>query len=677
MEGINAQPSMQPTRIYRPTIWSLRALLSGLIAALIIYALLASGACVVPVAVRVNANGTFSPSTINIKAGQSIEWSGLGKTDSIVQIGNLSQFPDSDPCGFADNDLDHAFAASDENEFTGPTRKAVSGIFALGPEGSGFVQKPSTESCNCESEDQACVPTQVDALDGNSYKLCPGEGATMGTLDSTWTNPDLTGVIIRIYWSDIQIDNQGVIEFHWDDLDREMNKAVANGKLFTLDVRAGKAGTPSWIFTDYQGSAPAGPVTPIQLKDWADGAPPEKNCGFDFKLGSPMHTAYRDLYVAMLNGLAAHVATDSRWFQALAHVKVSGANLISSEARLPKRCYDGDGDGILDTIGHDECLCNPKIWANEGNYTPAGLYEYYRVIGNTIYNAFFQRKSLGFQLIQAGFPRVESATNFEGDSLRDQDGNDLLSPPGVTADDPGGTIQTETILQEGRDGRFVDPFGAGSDATAGMLFVPQHSGLAALPNDADASQTCSQAVPVDPGTQKAVFPIVTGTTADRKTDGCPNRWAVEEGTIYSHIMGFQTQNPDKLEGIPGVESALWNLTINSNGVFIELYEEPLWEILQTCGTGSTAAVLDAHRLTLVSNPAPYSKNLFTWTEELHARRKALVDPANPNTQNPFPTFYTHTFSKVLTAPETYYYINPAKCGSTSDPARVGQITVNP
>ena len=124
-------------------------------------------------------------------------------------------------------------------------RKGVSGIFALGPNEPGFVQKLSTETCTCETLDEPCVPLQGQLAGWNSYKLCPKEGAILGTLDTTWTNPDITGVIIRINWSDIQIDNQGVIEFRWDDLDREMNKAVANGKLFTLDVRAGKGGTPT------------------------------------------------------------------------------------------------------------------------------------------------------------------------------------------------------------------------------------------------------------------------------------------------------------------------------------------------------------------------------------------------------------------------------------------------
>ena len=369
-----------------------------------------------------------------------------------------------------------------------------------------------------------------------------------------------------------------------------MNQAVTHAKLFTLDIKAGNDGTPLWIFTNYAGLAGPGPVVPITLKDWGSGPTPEhNNCGYaDHPLGSPTDINYRNLYVAMINALAAHVAGDSRWFQALAHVKVSGANFLSSEARLPKRCFDGDGidrdgdgipdgDGTLDTIGRDPCICNPQVWANAG-YTPAGLHVYYRVVENTIYNAFYKRKSMGYQLIQDGFPKVASATNFEGDSLFDKDGIPLLPDPlnpllpgGNTGDDLNGTIQTEDNLQEGRDGRFVDPLGAASDPLAGKLFVPQHSGIGRLPED-DGLPACSQAqhrvLPlVDPVSMKASFPITSGTHGDPDT-GCPNKWAVNEGTLHDQIMGFQTNNEKEVAAPADVESALWNLTINSNDVFI-------------------------------------------------------------------------------------------------------------
>jgi plastocyanin len=649
---------------------------------LLLAAFLALAGCSQPPAasITVNADGTFSPSSVTIQAGEKIQWTTMSATDAIVQIADPALFPSSDPCGIADSDLDHAFAAHDANEFTGPSRQGVSGIFVLGQNGPGLVQRLASESCACESAPVPCTPTEVAALDGNTYKLCPGEGAVSQMLDATWDNPDVTGVILRLNWSDIQVDNNGTIEFFWDDIDREMDRAVASGKLFTLDVRAAKEGTPTWIFTDYAGPAGPGPVAPLTFKDWgSEPTPPPNSCGFDLTIGSPMDPAYRDLYIAMIEALADHVASDARWFQALAHVKVSGANFLSSEARLPNRCYDGDGDGVLDTMIRlngrpDPCLCNSKIWADAG-YTPAGLYAYYRSVENAIYNAFHQRKSLGYQLIQAGFPRVESPTNFEGDSLQDQRGIDLLSPPGVTSDDISGVTQTVNVLAEADDGRFVDPSGALTDRIAAKIFVPQHSGIGRLPED-DGRPACSQAVAVDAATQEALFPIAIGTNAGGGP-GCPNRWAVEQGTIFEQITGFQTQNPAGVGSPADVESALWNLTINSNGVFLELYEQLVWQIGHTLGTGPTAAVLDPNRTTFVGNPAPYSKNLHTWTQELHARRQALVDRTNPHLRDPFPGFYQHTFTRQVAVPETYYYINPSKCALTTDPARVGQITVNP
>jgi plastocyanin len=660
---------------------------TGIIAALSSLLLATSACAPSPAAsITVNPDGTFTPNQVAIQAGESVQWTNLSRTDAIVQIADPSLFPNSDPCGVLDDELDHVFDGNDPNEFTGPRREAVSGIFALSQNEAGFVQRPSTETCACETAREPCTPRQVNSLDGNSYKLCPGEGAPFEVLDATWSNPDLTGVILRLNWSDIQVvdDLTGEIEFHWDDLDREMNRAVESGKLFTLDVRAGKGGTPDWIFDTYEGPAGPGPVSPLGFKDWgSERAPPGNDCGFTMVLGSPVDPSYRELYTAMLDALAAHVASDSRWFQALAHVKLSGANFISSEARLPNRCYDGDGDGVLDIITDprgqtDRCLCNSRTWAQaEPEYTPAGLYEYYRVVGNTVFNAFFQRKSLGYQLIQAGFPRVESATNFEGDALQDQNGNDLLSPPGVASDDINGFIQTETVLQEGREGRFVDPTGATTDPVAARLFVPQHSGLGRLPED-DGRPGCNQAVSVGVATPPAaLFPIATNTPGDRVHDGCPNRWAVEEGTLFSQIMGFQTQNPETVTSPGDLESTLWNLTINSNGVFLEIYEQVAWEVLHTRGSGETAAVLDANRVNLMGNPAPYSKNLFTWTEELHGRRKDLADPSNAHLRDPFPGFHQHTFSNASAAPVTYYFVNPSTCGQTHDPARVGQITVTP
>ena len=118
------------------------------------------------VTVTVNDNGTFTPNEVNIKQGDTIKWVNLTRTDSIVQIGGPKlTLPISDPCGIKDNNRDHAFAATDSNEFTGPTRKGVSGIFVLGPTKPGFVQKLATEFCNCASKAQEEV---TDACSGET-----------------------------------------------------------------------------------------------------------------------------------------------------------------------------------------------------------------------------------------------------------------------------------------------------------------------------------------------------------------------------------------------------------------------------------------------------------------------------------------------------------------------------
>jgi hypothetical protein len=660
--------------------------------------------------VAVNSDGTFNPATVSIKSGEAVAWTGLTRTDSIVEIADPNG---ADPCAMDNAALPHQYNGDDPNEFSGPQRQAVSGIFALGPNEGGFVQKPLTDACLCERpalpDRLECavnppplseinkLDTVVSILDGNSYKLCPEEAAPHQALDMTWANPDITGVTVRLNWDSIQVDDHGTIEFYWDDLDREMNAAVLHGKPFVLDIRAGM-NTPDWVFTDH---SPPGPVTPVaNLKDWSgnDSAAPTTNCGYpDIKIGSPADPVYRDLYVAMIGEVAKHISSDSRWFQALAHVKVSGANFVTSEARLPNRCNDEedidgdhkpDGNGTLDNIGADRCVCNTKLWADAG-YTPAGLYEFYRVVGNEIYRDFFKRKSLGYQLIQDGFPRTIGPHNFMGDTLVDQDGIPMVSPSATPAptkdDDLRAFTQTETVLQEGREGRFTDPFGGARDEVEGKLFIPQHSGLRRLPED-DLFAACSQHLIVD-ALGNVNFPILPGTPGDVDNDrdgdgdldtGCPNRWAVDEGTVHSQVMGFQTNNAKTVNKPADVESTLWNLTINSNGVFIELYEERLWEINHQFGTGSTAPVLDPGRTALLPpNPAPFSKNLFSWGEILHGRRKILTDLNNPHLADPFPEIYVFAFPKPVPAAETHFYVNPSKCSLTASADRVGKIIISP
>ncbi len=535
--------------------------------------------------VTVQADGTFLPKYLTIAKGDTVEWRRLGRTDAVARLSTTgltsggapyaasidttavcSDYHPDDPLYVSHsptNPYRQPYEGTNVNEPTGPGRRGVSGIWALGPEG-GEVSKlelPSAEadvihagllgsdSCTLLTDlthghdvaiaDDPTTPLLVEAWMTYSYadnmissgdtvatpvpnpvtdpagvqhRLCvafaaacdatythcvavepdPAKPATLppgtylnGLMTSTYDNPDVTGVVLRFNWKDLQYDNGGVVTERWQHLDRELDRAIAHGKLVTFDVRAGMFGTPDWIFSDYlrndpvsqddthaaswcaapgpcafaPGAAPpdAGQVQDLTFLDHYEETPPGDGCGSPVRIGAPGDVHYRALYKEFISRLAAHVATDSRWWQAVAHVKVSGANLRTSEAELPHHCDDdytntGDhqvdpkvpwlnptGDRVLDVFKTLDgtlhktvaCVCNPKVWFDTG-YVPQSLYDYYAEVEQQIVASFFGEKSLGYQLIQAGFPRANAdggTGSFDGDDLYQEALVDATAPP--------------------------------------------------------------------------------------------------------------------------------------------------------------------------------------------------------------------------------------------------------
>lgn len=877
-------------------------------------------------------DGTFLPKYIEIQKGDSIEWTGLGRTDAIARIAAGGAPVDPTDVCFATNATDPAhvnpyrlsFDPGRLNEFTGPERRGLSGIWALGPEGGAvsWIEIPSLEAeaitpgitaadgCGALDHPENDLALHEDPLDpllvtrvikhrhvlaelnsgetgsidgtatdtgGAAHLLCEAEtrecdaaghgcekidpdpavpetippGTTMnGLLASTYANQDVTGVVLRFNWKDLQYDANGTIQERWDHLDRELERAIAHGKLVTLDVRAGMFGTPGWIFDDHLDPASdhaaawctspgctfvsahpsAGLVDAIDFVDHYDEVPPGDGCGSPVRIGAPGDPHYRELYTDFIARLAAHVASDSRWFQAVAHVKVSGANLRTSEAELPHHCDDDytgtadhqiepksasyasvDGDRVLDVFKTldgavrrtAECQCNTQLWFEDG-YRPQQLYDYYADVENQIVESFFGRKSLGYQLLQDGFPRADAAGgSFFGDHLYREllepsselvnpDGSEVIVNAGYEHEDacavpsvdaagrpelfenrasggteycssdmatlpdgsedhvflgvtplapdptfpalaaypdasgdrfPASAEQAETILDEGGNGRFGDPTSPTSaDRVAGKLFIPQHSGLQPLAQervDLDyspfASDACLQqsatidslaaGLPVDIfGAYVADFPIPATAHASTlsQAKGCPNHWIVDQGkdqdsvtftisippappvqftiTFPPQLTGFQTSN--KVRDAAHVESALFNLTYNTSAVFIELYEDAIWRIGITRGTGKLAAPLDDATAPLRLGPNNvcdqygadptgdlcYTKNLWQWAEELH-RRRAIAATLWANLQglsypalvDPYATTYRVRFQNNSGSAKLFTYINPSRC----------------
>ncbi|MCB9684410.1 MAG: beta-galactosidase [Alphaproteobacteria bacterium] len=332
----------------------------------------------------------MDPPTLTVRPGTTVTWELPDRyRDSVVPLRDGA----ADVC--------RAFApwTGGPEDLTGPLPRNASGVFVL--DGSG--------------EDEEEVGSTVT--------------------DETWASPDNVGVSLRLEWDEVQPERG---RYDWSGLDRELDRAVANGKLFNVSIKAGYHGTPSWIFD-------AG-VERLVFRDHGTHGRDECACGAFMELGSPTDPRYRELYLEVLGALADHLRGNAAYYRSLAYIKPSGANLYSAEARLPKRCNCERScpnapcpvpPRFRDApnLGPDGRICNTEVWAKSG-YTPEGLYAFFadqeRVLAER-----FPDKDMNFMLIHSGFPLVESADRY----LRC--GQDPKTAP------IGATDQTKELLERG------------------------------------------------------------------------------------------------------------------------------------------------------------------------------------------------------------------------------------
>lgn len=351
------------------------------------------------VVIAVNADGTFTPAEVDVRPGTRVVWKLADRyRDSIVPVTG----PGCDAI---------APWTGGPEDFTGPMPRNPSGVFVLNQDGPGLV-----------------------AEGGRLVESGPIGAVT----DESWRSPDNVGAFLRLRWNWIQPSKEGA--YDWTILDREVSRAVANGKLFSVSVKAGDNGTPSWIF----GSG----VEKLTFREFGTHAGVDDcKCGSFMELGDPTDERYQELYFGMLEAMAAHLKTNAAWYRSLAYVKPSGANLTSAENRLPKRCScarecPGEPCKVprefkdAPNLGPDGRICNTKVWADAG-YTPEGLYRYYDRQFDGI-GRWFPEKDIAFLLIQDGFPQV-NGRNFR------QCGEAGKEAKGV----PQPTDQTREIVRRG------------------------------------------------------------------------------------------------------------------------------------------------------------------------------------------------------------------------------------
>ena len=537
-------------------------------------------------------------------------------------------------------------------------------------------------------------------------------------LQSTWDNPDVTGAVIRINWEDLYtmtlVGDMETYTKNWSKLDTELENAAKRGKLVLLELLAGD-GIPPWMFNDYvplvdataTGLA-AKSVIPIETSDFGTSSdtnmPTNRSCGYNKTMGSPADDAYKTALLTMLRDVAARIRGNARHYQALGSLKVTGLNFLTGEMRLPKRCLD-PREVNANGSSQSTCFCNTRIWATSlgtqvaayddpnladdvlpptvfgGGYTSEIAQNFINAVENTIYVELGRRKTMHYMLIQDGFPKVFDGDHYDMDSGAE--------PPNFGYVDATGRIpfdqQTVDALNGGQAGNFrkVNADGSpdlagGLDPDAPALFSPMHAALGPIPGGVNACVPTLPTSLVDGKTEAVVVdpadPIALTNFNDYSSGGCPNKWAAREG-FEGQVLGYQTQN--QLTGPDDLSSALWNATLNSNAVFVEVYEKVLWIAEQHRLAGN--AVLSTTSAGFADVPER-QKSLAAWTSELHKRRRTIADFAvhanNRHMKDPFPDRYSFTFKKNL-APgdlESHFFINPgARC--TAGTLSYGRIDV--
>jgi hypothetical protein len=674
------------------------------------------------------ASGAFNA---EVHAGDLIEFSHLSPNDNIIEVNEAVIDSDRLCSDEALGTGAHPVVAQsptpavlyDNNELSGPYHAYPAGIYVLSPTSSGCQPREGTWDCVWPNE-RRLIPSPLPIPGSLQHEyLCsvePNLNDWTGherqptqtnpdcvhgeAMESTWADPSVQGVFLRLDWNVLN-PHSGVYNF--GALRHELMKAVRYGKTVTLGIRVGGNSIPDWVFD------PTRPIHAqrVHLRDWGTGPDelPDGNCGTAYDVASPSDPVFQNAFIEMINELGRVVREDQRFFSVVAGIKVTGLGLQTLESRLPKRCNipvdfvnatTGATEALLismdspnlasatpDTdyekipIAHPElCICNPQVLQLAG-YTPTAVRDFYRMVETAIHDNFGFKHEV-FMEIQDGFPQIGDGGRFLGDHLV----GPYISPPphwmGPLAsaapfpspaaegtDIPASEQTTKELIADGRNGLY-----AGNDplvqSYTALGFGVENAALNWFLASWDPRQKCSQQADIATTGQfagSASFPIPgTATVDNTPKKHCPQFLAAREGINWGSFGGFQVL--DSLEGATEIDGALWNMTLNSNGLFFEDYEADQWLARKTSGGGPLA-------------PAPLvygtAKSLADWNDLLLQRAKVQSNATFPYLTNPFPKKYTVS---VLPAPGTTRYVfNSRACNAwyaARVPVRINRVHFN-
>lgn len=680
--------------------------------------------------------GALGDANITLRAGSTLTVLGLNPLDSVVEV-NSGSLTGAQLCSGADLPAGAARPVTlvapgastlyPTNEFSGPYRSYPAGIYVLSPlsEDCGLVEHSNGQCTAAAGEG----PVASQARPGGGTDALCSVSATAAAcvkgrvMDATWADPAVQGVFLRLSWNDLQPSGYG--QYDWTMLDRELGQALRHGKTVTLGIRVGGNSIPDWVFD--VGDPQLGKAQRIELRDWGTGSDdiPDGNCGPRYVVASPADAAFRSLFKKALGDLLAHLRADWRRYAVVAGIKVTGLAQHTLENRLPKRCNiarpnpalgDTGTQGHIVSLGSSSlaspqfdpdysrandpaygrvrdvgsCVCNPQVLAYHG-YRPSTVKAFYDEVEATL-RAGIGAKQMVFMNISDGFPRVGEAGRFDGDHLvgpivaatpiaggllRYSTGTPQASRAATPADIPGANDITALLLEAGRNGDF-----APGQANAARQFGVENAALQTTGFSRQSGVKCSQQVGIATSgafSGSASFPIAAGTTVDNNGLGCPNFLAVKEGVAHDKLTGFQV-----VSGIGGaleIDESLWNMTLNTNGVFYEYYERDNW-LARKQSAHNAGAVLNTSPAVRSQSGTPNAssataKSAQAWNQLLLARAAAFsadVRHQNLYQTDPFPSSYSLT---VAAAPlGTRYFFNPRACGAFLErgvPVRVNRV----
>jgi Beta-galactosidase len=239
----------------------------------------------------------------------------------------------------------------------------------------------------------------------------PGGSIPQGILE----NQNVDGVALLFLWNHIE-PNEG--RFRWNDIDREVARIRASGKVYSLGVTPG-FNTPAWVYKDgaaafeFRWDKPWGPA-PCSL----------------VRFPIPWDTIYLEKWRTFVRALGTRYAHDPH----LVLLKIQGVNAQTPEFLLPHdRPGDSNGSRLVNCSPSDEVA----EWQTVG-YRPSKIRQAWAMSAKA-YAEAFPKQQLAIETGPWGMPPIDNSGN----------------PIANRASDVDLPISIVTTGKQVLDGRFV------------------------------------------------------------------------------------------------------------------------------------------------------------------------------------------------------------------------------